>query len=143
MSYDQLSRGYEPRDPFQQYHGQPEAEQQRQKSIGLGQYAHNMAQQQERFHPGAALGAEVKQRQQGSVTREIQQLEKNLHALASVIDALDNRLAYACLPVPETASGLRTSDGGGCALANQLAAFNSMLSTQSSRLEMIYQGVDL
>ncbi len=91
----------------------------------------------------AVLGAEVKQRQQGNVTREIQQLEKNLHALASVIDALDNRLAYACLPVPETASGLRTSDGGGCALANQLAAFNSMLSTQSSRLEMIYQGVDL
>jgi hypothetical protein len=102
-----------------------------------------MAQGQERIYAGAILGAEAKQRQQGNVTREIQQLEKNLHALASVIDSLDIRLASACLPIPETASGLRTSDGGGCPLANQLAAFNSMLSTQTSRLEMIYQGVDL
>jgi len=77
------------------------------------------------------------------VTREVQQLEKNLHILASVIDALDNRLAAACLPIPETASGLRTSDGGGCALANQLSAFNSMLSVQVNRIEMLYQGVDL
>ena len=122
-------------------------------------YDYNPAQQSARFDPErhleqvalgqrnmlghGALGAEAKQRQQGNVTREIQQLEKNLHALASVIDSLDIRLASACLPIPETASGLRTSDGGGCPLANQLAAFNSMLSVQTSRLEMIYQGVDL
>ena len=143
MSYDPLSRDYGPRDPFQQYHGQPEAEQQRQKGIGLGQYAHNMAQQQERFNPKAILGAEVKQRQQGGVTREMQQLEKNLHALISVIDALDGRLAAACIPAPETASGLRGSDSAGCSLANQLAAFNGMLSHQTARIEMIYQGVDL
>lgn len=92
---------------------------------------------------GDVLGAEVKQRQHGNVTREVQQLEKNLQALACVIDSLDIRLASACLPIPETASGLRTSDGGGCLLANQLAAFNTMLSAQTSRIEMIYQGVDL
>jgi hypothetical protein len=91
----------------------------------------------------AALNPEAKQRQHGSVTREVQQLEKNLEALASVIDSLDIRLAAACLPIPETASGLRTSDGGGCPLANQLAAFNTMLSTQISRIEMLYQGIDL
>ena len=132
MNYDPLSRGYEPKDPYRD---------------------HNVAaQQQSRFHPEqsheqpyarAILGAEAKQRQHGNVTREVQQLEKNLHALASVIDSLDIRLAAACLPIPETASGLRTSDGGGCPLANQLAAFNNMLSVQTSRLEMIYQGVDL
>jgi hypothetical protein len=122
-------------------------------------YDYNPAQQNARFDPEkhleqvalgqrnmlghGVLGAEAKQRQQGNVTREIQQLEKNLHALANAIDSLDIRLASACLPIPETASGLRTSDGGGCPLANQLAAFNSMLSVQTSRLEMIYQGVDL
>ncbi|WP_353247301.1 hypothetical protein [Limnohabitans sp.] len=83
------------------------------------------------------------QRKQSGVTREMQQLEKNLHILAAAIDNLENRLMPVCLPIPETASGLRTSDGGGCALANQLAAFNSMLSVQTARIEMIYQGVDL
>jgi hypothetical protein len=124
MNYDQLARGYDPRGRIEEG------------------YAYNPAQQ-EKFHPKAVLGASVEQRQQGGVTREVQQLEKNLHILATVLDTLENRLASACLPVPETASGLRTSDGGGCPLANQLATFNSMLSTQISRIEMIYQGVDL
>ena len=136
MSYDQLSRGYEPRDPYS-------SAEQRQKGIDLGQYAHNMAQQQDRFNPKVISGAEAKQRQQGGVTREVQQQEKNLHILSAVLDTLENRLASACLPIPETASGLRTSDGGGCALASQLAGFNSMLSVQTSRIEMLYQGVDL
>jgi hypothetical protein len=125
MNHDQLARGYDPRGRIEEG------------------YAYNPAQQQEKFHPKAILGAAGEQRQQGNVTREVQQLEKNLHILASVIDALDNRLAAACLPIPETASGLRTSDGGGCALANQLSAFNSMLSVQVNRIEMLYQGVDL
>jgi hypothetical protein len=137
MSYDQLSRDYEPRDPYS-------SAEQRQKGIDMGQYAHNMAQQQDRFNPKSILGASVeKQRQHGNVTREVQQLEKNLHALASVIDSLDIRLAAACIPAPETAPGLRGSDGGGCSLANQLAAFNSMLACQVNRIEMLYQGVDL
>ncbi len=136
MSYDQLARGYEPRDPY----SNPAEQQMR---FHPDHHAKQMAQGQERIYAGAILGAEAKQRQQGNVTREIQQLEKNLHALANAIDSLDIRLASACLPIPEAASGLRTSDGGGCPLANQLAAFNSMLSVQTSRLEMIYQGVDL
>jgi hypothetical protein len=107
-------------------------------------HAKQMAQGQERLYAGAILGASVeKQRQHGNVTREVQQLEKNLHALASVIDSLDIRLAAACIPAPETASGLRASDSGGCSLANQLAAFNSMLACQVNRIEMIYQGIDL
>jgi hypothetical protein len=122
-------------------YGQNPAEQQ--MRFHPDHHAKQMAQGQERIYAGAILGTEVKQRQHGNVTREIQQLEKNLHALASVIDSLDIRLAAACLPIPETASGLRTSDGGGCPLANQLAAFNTMLSTQTSRIEMLYQGIDL
>ena len=136
MSYDQLSRDYAPKDPY----SNPAEQQMR---FHPDHHAKQMAQGQERIYAGAILGAEAKQRQQGNVTREIQQLEKNLHALASAIESLDIRLASACLPIPEAASGLRTSDGGGCPLANQLAAFNSMLSVQTSRLEMIYQGVDL
>lgn len=124
----------------------PEAMSQREaaeKQRQMGQYAHNMAQQQERFHPKAILGASVEQRQQGGVTREMQILEKNLHALASVIDALDTRLASACIPAPEMTSGLRGTDSAGCSLANQLATFNSMLSHQTTRIEMLYQGIDL
>jgi len=136
MNHDQLARGYEPRDPY----SNPAEQQMR---FHPDHHAKQMAQGQERIYAGAILGAEAKQRQHGNVTREVQQLEKNLHALASVIDSLDIRLAAACLPIPETASGLRTSDGGGCPLANQLAAFNTMLSTQISRIEMLYQGIDL
>ena len=124
MSYDQLSENYAPRNRVEQA------------------YAYNPAQQQERFQPklGAQLG---EQRQQGNVTREVQQLEKNLHALASVIDSLDIRLASACIPAPETSPGLRGGSEGGCSLANQLAAFNGMLLCQITRIEMLYQGVDL
>lgn len=125
MSYDQLARGYDSRDRIEEG------------------YAYNPAQQQERFQPKAILGADVKQRQQGGVTREMQQFEKNLHALASVIDSLDSRLASACIPANETSPGLRGTAESGCSLANQLSALNAMLSCQINRIEMIYQGVDL
>lgn len=136
MSYDQLSRDYEPRDPY----SNPAAQQMR---FHPDHHAKQMAQGQERLYAGAISGASVEQRQHGNVTREVQQFEKNLHALASVIDALDIRLAAACIPAPETASGLRGSDSGGCSLANQLAAFNHMLACQVNRIEMLYQGIDL
>jgi hypothetical protein len=121
MNYDQLARGYEPRGRIEEG------------------YAYNPA-----YNSGAIPGASVeKQRQQGGVTREMQQFEKNLHALASVIDSLDSRLASACIPANETSPGLRGTEGSGCSLANQLSAFNAMLSCQINRIEMIYQGVDL
>ena len=107
-------------------------------------HAKQMAQGQERLYAGAIPGASIeKQRQQGGVTREMQQFEKNLPALASVIDSLDSRLASACIPANETSPGLRGTEGSGCSLANQLSAFNAMLSCQINRIEMIYQGVDL
>jgi hypothetical protein len=126
MNYDQLARGYDPRNRIEESYN-----------------AYNPAQQQEKFHPGAIQGAQLgEQRKQSGVTREMQQLEKNLHVLAAAIDNLDNRLSSICIPAPETASGLR-STGEGCALANQLAGFNSMLLSQITRIEMLYQGVDL
>lgn len=136
MNYDPLAGDYEPQDPYRQYHGQPEAEQKRMAHLGLTRGTGAIA------GANRTLGADVKPRQQGNVTREMQQLEKNLHALASVIDSLDSRLASICIPAPEMTSGLR-STGEGCALANQLAGFNSMLLSQITRIEMIYQGVDL
>ena len=103
-----------------------------------------MARMQQDIQAGAIQGAQLgEQRQQGGVTREVQQMEKNLHILAAAIDTLENRLMSACIPAPEMASGLRSTDGGGCALANQLAGFNSMLLSQVTRIEMLYQGVDL
>lgn len=137
MSYDQLARGYDSRGRIEQSYASSGVMSQREE--GERQRSVHMRDEAMRN----ALSPEAKQRQQGSVTREMQQLEKNLHILAAAIDNLENRLMPVCLPIPETASGLRTSDGGGCALANQLAAFNSMLSVQTARIEMIYQGVDL
>jgi hypothetical protein len=103
-----------------------------------------MARMQQDIHSGAIQGAQLgEQRQQGGVTREVQQMEKNLHILAVAIDTLENRLMSACILAPEMASGLRSTDGGGCSLANQLAGFNSMLLSQITRIEMLYQGVDL
>ena len=126
MNYDQLAKGYDPRNRIEENYA-----------------TYNPAQQQEKFHPGAIQGAQLgEQRKQSGVTREMQQLEKNLHVLAAAIDNLDSRLAFICIPAPETASGLR-STGEGCALANQLAGFNSMLLSQITRIEMLYQGVDL
>ena len=125
MNYDQLAKGYDPRNRIEEG------------------YSYKTVPPQEQFHPGAIQGAQLgEQRKQSGVTREMQQLEKNLHILAAAIDNLDNRLASICIPAPEMTSGLR-STGEGCALANQLAGFNSMLLSQITRIEMIYQGVDL
>jgi len=125
MSYDQLSRDYEPKGRIEQA------------------YAFNPAQQQERFYPKDILGAEIKQRQQGGVAREMQQFEKHLNVLINVIDELDRRLATATIPQPELTNLSSVPGPDGSALACQLFSFNSMLSRQINRLEAIYQGVDL
>lgn len=136
MSYDQLSRDYAPRDPYNP------AEQQ--TRFHPDHHAKQMAHGQERLYAGAILGASVeKQRPQGNVARELQQYEKHLNALICVIDELDRRLATATIPQPETSNTLRGSDQSGSALASQLSSFNNMLSHQINRLESIYQGVDL
>jgi hypothetical protein len=137
MSHDQLSRDYEPRDPYSNA-------EQRQKGIDLGQYAHRMAEKQAYAYGGSIPGASIeKVRPQGNVTREVQQFEKHLNALICVIDELDRRLATATIPAPETSNSLRGSDQSGSALASQLSSFNNMLAHQISRLESIYQGIDL
>ena len=137
MSYDQLARGYEPRDPY----SNPAEQQMR---FHPDHHAKQMAQGQERIYAGAIPGASIeKVRPQGNVTREVQQFEKHLNALICVIDELNRRLATATIPAPETSNTLRGSDPSGSALASQLSSFNNMLSHQINRLEAIYQGVDL
>jgi len=125
MNHDQLARGYDPRGRIEEG------------------YAYNPAQQQEKFHPKAILGASVEQRQQGGVTREVQQFEKHLNALICVIDELDRRLATATIPQPESTNLSPVPGPDGSALACQLFSFNNMLSRQINRLEAIYQGIDL
>ena len=137
MNYDQLARGYDPRNRIEEgysYNTVPP-----QERFDPDAHIKKMARMQQDIQAGAQLG---EQRKQSGVTREMQQLEKNLHVLAAAIDNLDNRLASICIPAPEMASGLR-STGEGCALANQLAGFNSMLLSQITRIEMLYQGIDL
>jgi hypothetical protein len=131
MSHDQLARDYAPRNPY--------------SDPWL-----NATQPKEEYYRGqeqairGTLGPSVeKVRPQGNVTREVQQFEKHLSALISVIDELDRRLATATIPQPETNNSLRGSDQSGSALASQLSSFNNMLSHQINRLEAIYQGVDL
>ena len=128
MNYDQLARGYDPRNRIEESYN-----------------AYNPAQQQqEKFHPGAIQGAQLgEQRKQSGVTREMQQFEKHLNSLICVIDELDRRLAVATVPQPETNNSLQGADQSGSALACQLSSFNNMLSRQVNRLEAIYQGVDL
>ena len=137
MAYDTLSRDYEPKDPYS-------SSEQRQKGVDLGQYARYMEERQAYLHDRAIPGASIeKVRPQGNVTREVQQFEKHLSALICVIDELDRRLATATIPAPETNNSLRGSDQSGSALASQLSSFNNMLAHQISRLESIYQGIDL
>ena len=139
MSFNPLAGDYAPQDPYRQYHGQPEAEQKRQQYLGQQNLSAGAIAGNNRVVGGDIRAAH----QQGGVTREMQYLEKNLHALANAIDLLDGRLAAACIAAPETAPGLRGMEPSGCTLANQLAAFNGMLSHQITRLEMLYQGIDL
>jgi hypothetical protein len=93
MSYDQLARNYAPKNPYSD------------PWLNATQPKEEYYRGQEQAIRGAFGPSVEKQRQAGGVTREMQQLEKNLQALASVIDSLDIRLASACLPIPETASG--------------------------------------
>ena len=136
MSYDQLSRDYEPRDPY----SNPAAQQMR---FHPDHHAKQMAQGQERLYAGAISGASIEPRPQGTVARELQQYEKHLNSLICVIDELDRRLATATIPQPETSNTLRGSDQSGSALACQLHSFNNMLSHQINRLEGLCQGIDL
>lgn len=136
MNYETTSADYCPKDRYS-------SAEQMQKGINLGQYAHHMAEKQAYAHGGPGLGAAVQQRQQGGVTREVQQFEKHLNALICVIDELDRRLATATIPQPESTNLSPVPGPDGSALTCQLFSFNNMLSRQINRLEAIYQGIDL
>ena len=129
MSYDPLSRDYGPRDPFHQYHGQPEAEQQRQKGIDLGKYAHNMAQQQERFNPKAILGAEVMKEPNISVNAE--RMDKILSHQEELLTMLEQRMSpfVRAYPKQSREEGART--------ASCQSALSERLYIQTQRADFI------
>lgn len=140
MSHDPLSRGYEPRDPFQQYHGQPEAE--RQRMYG---------QQRTDPYAGAIAGGSPwanecvpKLRKDGTVTMEMAEMEKILDAMTVAIDIMSNKLSPVIIPAPEQAPGLRGNGPmGGSDLAMELARRNARLRDHLTRLELLHQGIDL
>lgn len=108
------------------------------EQIAQKQYADHMDQQIR----GAAIGAEATRIESG-LMRELQHMEKNLSALICNIDVLQGRLAMVSIPQPETSPGLRNGPASGSSLTMQLAAFNTILSDQLTRLDSLTQGLDL
>jgi hypothetical protein len=91
---------------------------------------------------GAAIGPGVNRVESGLV-RELQHMEKNLGALVCNVDMLQNRLSMVSIPQPEATAGLRNAPSAGSSLTMQLAAFNTILSDQLTRLGSLTQGLDL
>jgi hypothetical protein len=88
-------------------------------------------------------GLYAEQKRQSGVQRELQQMEKNLSALHTVIDMLNERLSFINIPSPETVSSRGMDISSGSAMTHQLSSFNSMLAEQVRRLESLNQGIDL
>jgi len=89
------------------------------------------------------IGIQEVERKESGLMRELRHMEKNLHAMEAVISMLNGRLEPVLIPAPSPDVGLRNTACSGSSLTHQLAAFNSLLSDQLTRLESITQGLDL
>ncbi len=89
------------------------------------------------------IGIQEVERKESGLMRELRHMEKNLHAMEAVISMLNGRLEPVLIPAPSPDVGLRNTACTGSSLTHQLAAFNSLLSDQLTRLESITQGLDL
>lgn len=137
MSFNPLAGDYAPQDPYKQYHGQPEAE--RQRAEYLGQIRGTGA------ISGGSYGQQNTLRSSSApLMSELQQMEKNLHALHTAIDMLTERLSTVLLG-PPVASPFREEkqDRPHSSLTAQMVAFNGFLQNQTSRVEQITGALDL
>lgn len=135
MSYDQLSRDYEPRDPYS-------SAEQRQKGIDLGKYAHNMAQQQERFHPKAVLGPEVMKEPNISVNTE--RMDKILAHQEELLTMLEQRMTpfIRAYPKQSREEGARTATMQS-ALAERLYIQTQRADFICTRINALIESIDL
>lgn len=141
MSYDPLSRDYGPRDPFQQYHGQPEAEQKRQD------YLREMAANQIRGNAIAGAGAIGRE---GLVSRgagldyQMERLAKTVASTEELFNQLGIRMTpfVRSLPIQEQEK-VRQESGSQSPLADQVSRLADQLDRINRGMTYLIDGVDL
>lgn len=79
----------------------------------------------------------------GSVYREVQTLEKQLHELHEALDGLAAQLAPLMRPTAEVKGPGERDIGGSCELAGALNSHNATLAGAVRRVRCLFEGVDL
>lgn len=91
----------------------------------------------------ARQDAELKNRPAGSVYREVQTLEKQLHELHEVLDAMTAQLSPLLRPAPEAKGTGERDIGGSCELAGALNSHNATLAAGIRRVRGLFESLDL
>lgn len=154
MSYDPLAGDYAPQDPYRQYHGQPEAEQQRMARD------YNPASQQARFHPdvaqqnmqsrltgaiagaGRVIGPEVMK--EPNISVNVERMDKVLAHQEELLTMLEQRLTpfLRAFPKQSREEGARTASMQS-ALAERLYVQTQRADFLCTRINAIIESIDL
>ena len=118
------------------------AERQRQMGVNMGQYAHNMAQQQERFNPSAILGAEVMKEPNISVNAE--RMDKILSHQEELLTMLEQRMTPFVRAYPKQ-SREESSRTASCqsALSERLYIQTQRADFICTRINALIESIDL
>lgn len=142
MSYDPLSRDYEPRDPFQQYHGQPEAEQQRMEHMIEEKKRAYMREMQANQIRGSVIGPEVMK--EPNISVNIERMDKILTHQEERMTELEQRLSpfLRAYPKQSREEGARTASMQS-ALSERLYVQTQRADFLCSRINAIIESIDL
>lgn len=124
--------GYGPDYPETMMSQREAVEQQRQNGIGLGQYAHNMAQQQERLNPKAILGAlGPGVMKESNISVNLERMDKILSHQEERMTELEQRLTPFVRPYPK-----QTREEGHKTATSQ-SALSERLHIQTQRADLL------
>jgi hypothetical protein len=136
MSYNPLAGDYEPQDPYRQYHGQPEAEQQRMKHFGQERLAGAIA------GAGRVIGPEVMK--EPNISVNVERMDKILAHQEELLTMLEQRLTpfLRAFPKQTREEGARTASMQS-ALAERLYVQTQRADFLCTRINAIIESIDL
>jgi hypothetical protein len=144
MNYDPLSRDYGPRDPFQQYHGQPEAEQQRMEHmIEEKKRAYMREMQANQIHgAGRVIGPEVMK--EPNISVNIERMDKILAHQEELLTMLEQRMSpfVRAYPKQSREEGARTASCQS-ALSERLYIQTQRADFICTRINALIESIDL
>ena len=150
MSYGHLSRDYGPRDPFQQPHGQPEAEQKRKDYLraeeeALQKQAYMREMHANQIRGAGAVGLDARVSRGAGLDYQMERLAKTVASSEELFNQLVIRMTpfVRSLPIQEQEKRTHTSDDSQSPLADQVARITDQLDRINRGMTYLIDGVDL